>query len=130
MEFEHVQNISSTSQLFSVCRTSFLYHSTDCSTKLNVHMRCSDGYHIQHLILFPTFVEERLNRPQRNHSTYFDKIERMLKQMLNMFAWALNLGKTNATSFNIVEFNFVGWCWTEWPSECNMLCGAISNCGD
>ena len=24
----------------------------------------------------------------------------------------------NATSFNIVEFNFVGWCCTAWPNVC------------
>ena len=42
-------------------------------------------------MLFSTFVEEKLNRPQRSHSTYFNKIERMLKQMLNMFASAFKV---------------------------------------
>ena len=36
----------------------------------------------------------------------------------------------NATSFNIVEFNFVRWCCTVWPNECNMLCGADLCCKD
>ena len=35
----------------------------------------------------------------------------------------LNPGQTNATS-NIVEFNFVVWCRTAWPNECNVLCEA------
>ena len=89
MEFERVENNSSTFQLFSVCRTSLPYHWTDSLTKLNVLVRCSDGYYKQHGMDFSTFVEERLNRPQHNHSTYLNTIERMLKQMLNMFAKAL-----------------------------------------
>ena len=71
-------------ELFSVYRTSLPYHSTDCLTKLNVRMRCNDCYHKQHGMLFSTFVEEILNISQPNHSKYFNKIERMLKQMLNM----------------------------------------------
>ena len=39
-------------------------------------------------------------------------------------------GQMNVTPSNIVELNIVGWCWTAWPNECNMLCGADSNCGD
>ena len=42
----------------------------------------------------------------------------------------LRPGQTNATLLNIIEFDFVGWCWTAWPNECNMLCGADTNFGD
>ena len=76
-------------ELFSVYRTSLPYHSTDCLTKLNVRMRCNDCYHKQHGMLFSTFVEEILNISQPNHSKYFNKIERMLKQMLNVVARVL-----------------------------------------
>ena len=42
----------------------------------------------------------------------------------------LSSDKTHATSFNIFEFNFVGWCWTTWSNKCSMLYGAALNYGD
>ena len=84
MEFERVQTFLRHFGVFSVYGTSLPYHSTDCLTKLNILMRCNDRYHKQYGMLFSTFVEEILNISQPDNSTYFNKIERMLKQMLNM----------------------------------------------
>ena len=48
----------------------------------------------------------------------------------NRLTFFLSPGQMSSISFNIVELDFVGWCWTAQPNECNMLCGAESNCGD